>query len=100
VAREEGEPALDRVARRVEARLVLALEHEPGAVASARWQPPFLAAREVERAEIGPRRERAHDDRADGLAHGVALVEPRQPFRIQGHRRTAVDDDRDARRLV
>ena len=99
---EELERALERVrtARRRACRRPRARSISQRRSRRPRRQPPRLAVAKVERADVGPCRGRARGDRGNRLPQRGALVEPGQRRRVEAHLRSAVDDDRDARRLV
>ena len=84
------------------ARVARARVDEPRPVARAPGgsHQCAVAAGEVERGEVGARRDGARDDRGDGLAQRRRLRQPRQRRRVEAHRRPPVEHERDARRLV
>ena len=85
---------------RVERRLGGARRHDPRPVAPARRQPPRLAGAVVERRDVGACDRRARGDRDRRLAQRPAFREPWKRRRVEAHRGTPVEQDRDAWRLV
>ena len=92
------EPALDVVARRAERAAV----DEVAEVALSARRPPHLFAvrAQVEIADEAAGGDGAVGDQLRGDVEHPRLVEPRQRLARRGHRRPAVAEDDDARRLL